>query len=105
MRDNLVSVIMPCFNCQNYVGLAIESVLNQTYQFWELLICDDSSDDNSKKFIQEYQLKDLRIKLVSNKYLKGAPGARNSCLDEANGQFIAFLMLMTYGTQKNLLNK
>ena len=91
MRDNLVSILMPCFNSQNFIGQSIESVLNQTYQSWELLICDDGSDDGSKYLIQAYEQKDSRIKLVNNKFSKGAPGARNSCLDVAKGQFIAFL--------------
>ncbi len=91
MRENLVSIIMPCFNSEKFIGQSIESVLNQTYQSWELLICDDGSDDGSKNLIQAYEQKDSRIKLVNNKFSKGAPGARNSCLDVAEGQFIAFL--------------
>lgn len=91
MRDNLVSVIMPCFNSEHFIENAIKSVLNQTYQLWELIICDDDSDDNSKKLIKEYVKKDSRIKLTENKYSKGASGARNSCLNIAEGQFIAFL--------------
>ena len=88
---DLVSIIMPCFNSETFIKESIESVINQTYSNWELLICDDGSDDNSKGIIESYQNSDLRIKLISNHYSKGAPGARNSCLDMAKGRFIAFL--------------
>lgn len=85
------SIIMPCFNNESFIEQAIDSVLNQTYQSWELLICDDGSDDNSKEIIKEYAQNDSRIKLVTNRHFKGAPGARNSCLDVACGRYIAFL--------------
>lgn len=85
------SIIMPCFNNESFIEQAIDSVLNQTYKSWELLICDDGSDDNSKEIIKEYAQNDSRIKLVTNRHFKGAPGARNSCLDFACGRFIAFL--------------
>jgi len=88
---DVVSIIMPCFNSEKYIGESIESVIAQTYPKWELLICDDSSEDNSKNIIKSYQKNDCRIKLITNKYSKGAAGARNSCLDIANGRFIAFL--------------
>lgn len=91
MRDNLVSVIMPCFNSENFIEQAIQSVLNQTYQSWELLICDDNSNDDSKNIIKAYEQRESRIKLVNNKFSKGVSGARNSCLEVAKGQFIAFL--------------
>ena len=87
----LVSVIMPCFNSEKFISESIKSVLMQTYADWELLICDDGSEDNSKAIIKSFQDIDSRIKLVTNGHSKGAPGARNSCLDVAKGRYVAFL--------------
>ncbi|MDA8545058.1 glycosyltransferase [Alphaproteobacteria bacterium] len=86
-----VSVIMPCYNSEKYVADAIQSVLNQTHQNLELLICDDSSTDGSLQVIKKFVAKDSRVQLFGNAYLKGAPGARNTCLDAATGDFISFL--------------
>jgi glycosyltransferase involved in cell wall biosynthesis len=88
---DLVSIIMPCFNSEKFIEESVQSVIDQSYAHWELLICDDESDDNSKEIIMSFVNLDSRIKLVSNYYSKGAPGARNSCLDEAQGRYIAFL--------------
>jgi teichuronic acid biosynthesis glycosyltransferase TuaG len=87
----LVSIIMPSFNSEKFIGSAIDSVIAQTYANWELLICDDGSVDNSRSVINSYVELDSRIKLISNYYSKGAPGARNSSLDSALGRYIAFL--------------
>lgn len=88
---DLVSVLMPCFNSEKFIEESIRSVIDQTYVNWELLICDDGSEDNSKNIIKCYQNIDSRIRLIPNQYSKGAPGARNSCLELAKGRFIAFL--------------
>ena len=88
---NLVSVIMPCFNSENYIEQSIKSVLNQTHTNFELLICDDSSCDKSYEIIQKYSEQDNRIKLLENNYSKGAPGARNTCLDNVSGDYVSFL--------------
>lgn len=88
---DLVSIIMPCFNSGRFIEESIRSVINQSYISWELLVCDDGSDDNSKQIVKSFMSLDSRIKLVENRYSKGASGARNSCLDEAQGRYIAFL--------------
>lgn len=89
--DRLVSIIMPVFNSSKFIGTAISSVLEQTYQHWELIICDDGSSDNSIVIAREHAVRDSRISVIQNGYEKGAPGARNSCLDVAEGRYIAFL--------------
>ena len=86
-----VSVIMPCYNSEKYIAESIESVLNQTHQRLELLICDDGSSDRSVEIIKEFKSKDSRIKFFVNSYSKGAPGARNTCMDHAVGDFVSFL--------------
>lgn len=88
---NKVSVIMPCYNSENYVADSIKSVLCQTYHNLELLICDDGSTDRSLEIIQDCMSKDSRIRVFSNVYAKGAPGARNTCLDNVTGDYVSFL--------------
>ncbi|EJF9982466.1 glycosyltransferase family 2 protein, partial [Vibrio parahaemolyticus] len=86
----LVSVIMPCYNGEQYIRESIESVLQQTYKNWELIIIDDASNDNSVMIVNDF-LNDSRIKLLTNNYEKGAAGARQTGIDSSNGQLIAFL--------------
>ena len=61
MKQELVSVIMPSYNSARFIRLAIESVIAQTYQNWELLIQDDCSTDNTLEIIKEFTTKDNRI--------------------------------------------
>ena len=89
--EQLVSVIMPAFNSEVHIKTAIESVIGQTYDQWELLICDDGSTDATRTIISEYQRSDTRVKIVKNVRGKGAPAARNCALDAASGRYIAFL--------------
>ncbi|EGR3199044.1 glycosyltransferase family 2 protein, partial [Vibrio parahaemolyticus] len=90
MCAKLVSVIMPCYNGEQYIRESIESVLQQTYKNWELIIIDDASNDNSVMIVNDF-LNDSRIKLLTNNYEKGAAGARQTGIDSSNGQLIAFL--------------
>lgn len=89
MINNLVSIVMPAFNAEKTVKAAIESIINQSYQNWELIICDDCSSDRTIDIVKEF--KDSRIITIDNIYKKGAAGARNSCIDIAKGDFLAFL--------------
>lgn len=88
-EEGLVSIIMPSYNTAKYIGKSIQSVLNQTYTNWELLIVDDCSIDNTEEVIAQYD--DQRIKFYKNKYNSGAAVSRNKALREARGQWIAFL--------------
>ena len=88
--NDLVSVIMPSYNTADYISSSIQSVLNQTYQNWELLIVDDCSTDNTDEIIQIF-LKDKRIKYYKNTKNFGAAVSRNKALREAKGKWIAFL--------------
>ncbi|WP_286409833.1 glycosyltransferase family 2 protein [Myroides marinus] len=87
----MVSIIMPSYNASKFIGESIESVLNQTYQDWELLITDDCSKDNSREIIESYILKDNRIKLYQLPINGGAAVARNHSINKARGKYIAFL--------------
>ena len=88
--DSLVSIIMPCHNSSGYIKESIESVLNQTYQDWELLIIDDCSSDGSPNYIRRLILDD-RCKLIELETNVGAAEARNIGQNAAEGRFIAFL--------------
>lgn len=84
----LVSVIVPTYNIEKYISATIESVLNQTYPHFELLIVDDESPDRSVEICQQYN--DPRIKIISQKN-RGLAGARNTGIRHAQGDYIALL--------------
>lgn len=87
--NDLVSIIMPSYNTAQYIKKTIQSVLNQTYTNWELLIVDDCSDDNTNEVL--YTITDQRIKIIKNEKNSGAAVSRNKALREAKGRWIAFL--------------
>lgn len=89
--NELVSIVMPTYNSARFVADAIESVLNQSYSNWELLITDDCSSDNTCCVVQEYAKKDSRIHLFRLPKNSGAALARNNSIKEAKGRFIAFI--------------
>lgn len=91
MKKNMVSIITPSYNSSRYIHETIDSVLNQTYHKWELIIIDDCSLDNSCEVIEEYCLLDNRIKLIKLKKNVGAAMARNVGLSESEGRYIAFI--------------
>lgn len=87
-----VSIVMPCKNGMPYIEEAIESVLSQTYQNWELLIFNDGSTDESEQIIRQYAEKHQNIQLIgSSPKSRGAQYARNYAIRHANGRFVAFL--------------
>ena len=85
----LVSIIMPNYNSAKYVKATINSVLNQTYENWEILFVDDCSTDNSVEIVEGFQ--DERIRIFRNEKNSGAAVSRNLALREAKGKWIAFL--------------
>ena len=89
MHD-LVSVIMPSYNTDKYIAVSIQSVLDQTYERWELIIVDDCSTDNTDEVVKPF-LSDERIKYLKNDKNSGAAVSRNYALREAKGRWIAFL--------------
>lgn len=91
MEEKLVSIIMPAYNAARFIEDAINSVQNQTYKNWELLICDDCSTDKTKKIISSFMKNDRRIKLFELEKNSGAAIARNTSIKNASGQFISFL--------------
>lgn len=89
MDYGLVSIIMPSWNTAQYIGESIQSVLNQTYSNWELIIVDDCSTDNTDEIVSVFT--DERIKYLKNKENLGAALTRNRAIETANGEWIAFL--------------
>lgn len=85
----LVSIIMPSYNTASFIEETIQSVLNQTYTNWELIIVDDCSTDNTDEVLEN--IKDSRIRYFKNDKNSGAAVSRNKALCEARGQWIAYL--------------
>lgn len=85
-----VSIVMPVYNCEDYLKESLDSVLRQTLQEWELLCVDDGSADKSLEILKQYQSKDNRIRVYSQPN-QGAGVARNLGLQHAQGEYIAFL--------------
>ena len=102
MEENKVSIIIPVYNAEKFIGKTIESVLNQTYKNWEMLIFNDKSKDDSLKIIKKYSEKDERIKVVDSKENVGVVAARNKLIEIATGEFIAFLDADDYWKQNKL---
>ncbi|GAA0746447.1 glycosyltransferase family 2 protein [Clostridium oceanicum] len=89
--ESLISIIMPAYNCEKYIEDAINSVILQTYNSWELIVIDDGSKDNTVNIIKELCNKDYRIRFYKNEKNLGVSETRNKGISLANGQWIAFL--------------
>lgn len=85
---NTITVIVPTYNRASTLSVAVDSILNQTYEDFELIIVDDGSTDNTEDIINAYV--DPRIKYCHNTRKKGAPGARNTGLLKAKGDYVVF---------------
>lgn len=85
-----ISVIVPVYNSEKYVGRCVDSIIAQTYQNWELILVDDGSTDNSLSILQEYENHDSRIKVIHQN--NEGPGiARNTGIINAIGDYIVFV--------------
>ncbi len=91
MNKNIkLSIILPAYNGEIYISDMIESVLAQTYKYFELIIVNDGSKDSTLEICEKYAQKDSRITVI-NQTNKGICGARNTGLEAANGEYIGFL--------------
>ena len=91
MKENLVSIITPVYNAEDFIRETIESVQKQTYTNWEMLLIDDCSTDSSKDIILEISQNDERIRYIKLEKNSGAAVTRNKGLEMAEGRYIAFL--------------
>ena len=88
----LVSIIIPMYNAEKYIGETIESVVAQTYKNYEILIVDDCSTDNSIALVKKLENEDKRIKVIESKINFGGPAKpRNIGVENSLGEYIAFL--------------
>jgi glycosyltransferase involved in cell wall biosynthesis len=86
-----VSIVTPSYNSSQYIHQTIESVLLQTYQYWEMIIIDDCSVDNSYEIAVRYAKKDGRIKVYRMDKNCGAAMCRNKAIEFSQGDYLAFL--------------
>ena len=89
MKD-LITIIIPVYNVEQYLNRCVDSIINQTYNNLEIILVDDGSTDNSGKICDEYALKDKRIKVI-HKENAGVSLARNAGIDVAKGEYIGFI--------------
>ena len=89
-KQPLISVIVPAYNVEKFIGKCLESILAQTHQNLELIVVDDGSTDFTPEVLKEFARADKRVKVVTQQN-KGLPGARNSGLDIAKGEYLLFV--------------
>ncbi|MTI63759.1 glycosyltransferase [Methylophaga sp.] len=88
----LVSVCIPSYNYEKYIGEAIDSVLRQTYPNWEIIVVDDASSDNSPALLEAYQRQyPDRFRFVASEVNRGIGNTLNHCISLAKGDYIAYL--------------
>ena len=87
MNQNLLSIITPVYQVEQYLPQCLDSILAQTYPHWELILVDDGSKDRSGEICDEYAKKDGRIRVIHTEN-RGAGAARNTGLKEASGEYI-----------------
>lgn len=90
MTEGLISVIIPVYNAEKYLGQCLDSILNQTYSNLEVICVNDESKDNSSRVLRDYAAKDRRIRII-DKANAGVAAARNSGLAAAKGQYVLFV--------------
>ncbi|MAQ02548.1 MAG: hypothetical protein CL586_10700 [Alteromonadaceae bacterium] len=91
MNAPLVSVLIPCYNIEPYGEIAINSILSQTYKHIEVLLLNDGSADKTASIIAAFEQSDSRVRVIEHDKNKGIIRARNRLLDEASGQYLAWM--------------
>lgn len=85
-----VSIVLPCYNGAEFLSQSIDSVINQTYPDWELILVNDCSKDNSLEIMQGYAIRDQRIRIINNEHNLKLPGALNRGFHEASGKYLTW---------------
>ena len=88
--NDLISLIIPCYNTSSTIGKCLHTVINQSYQNLEIIIINDGSTDKTSEIIKEFQEKDLRI-IIINQENSGVSKARNEGINLATGDYICFV--------------
>ena len=86
-----VSVIVPCYDVEDYLAYTLESILDQTFQAWECIVVDDGSTDRTPEIIRDYEGRDARFKSIFHRAQGGPSAARNTGVRAARGRFTCFL--------------
>lgn len=102
MNKVMISIIMPSYNAEQFLENTLNSVVNQTFTDWELIIIDDCSSDNSVEFLQNYISQKKQITLLQLKTNSGPAVARNRGIEYARGKYIAFLDADDYWHKQKL---
>lgn len=89
--DALISVIIPLYNSERFIGKCIQSLLNQTYNNCEIIVVDDASTDNSLKVVEGLAKQDARVKVFFGKKYSGVSAVRNFGLANASGEYVCFV--------------
>ncbi len=89
--DALISIIIPLYNSEGFIGKCIQSLLNQTYTNCEIIVVDDASTDNSLKVVQDLAKQDARVKVFFGKKYSGVSAVRNFGLENASGEYVCFV--------------
>ncbi|WP_415313792.1 glycosyltransferase [Candidatus Pelagibacter sp. Uisw_106] len=100
-KASKVSIIMNCYNGAKYLTEALNSVINQSYQNWELIFWDNNSSDNSESIVKSF--KDKRIKFFRSPKKDSLANARNKALKKINGSYVAFLDVDDYWLDDKLI--
>ena len=90
MNQNLLSIITPVYQVEQYLPQCLDSILAQTYPHWELILVDDGSKDRSGEICEEYAKKDGRIRVIHTEN-RGAGAARNTGFAHATGEYVVFV--------------
>ena len=90
MSEYLLSIIIPAYNCQDYIEEGLASVLNQLPENAELIVVDDGSEDRTREILSAYENRQENVRVYYNEH-KGASGTRNKGLDLAKGEFVSFI--------------
>jgi len=86
--DDLISIVLPVYNGEKYLAVAIDSFLNQTHSNFELIIVNDCSKDSSLAIVERYAARDARIKIINNRENKKLPASLNIGHQLAKGEYI-----------------
>jgi len=103
--NELISIITPTYNHEKYISECIESVVNQTYKNWEMIIVDDASSDKTVEIVKKYAAQDSRIKLILHDENYGVYRLKDTCnegLNISTGKYIAVLEGDDYWTSDKL---
>lgn len=90
-KNPYLSICIPAFNMEKYIEKVLLSLINQSYQNFEIIITNDNSNDNTEKIIKTYQIKDNRIKIVNHNKNLGVYKSRIDSVLNSNGEFILFI--------------